>query len=74
MQKVKLEDGSEIQLRKKFQDGTFTQTGNGAGKASERRELMSKTEANKIADDYRRRGWKARVVPHGSKYLVYTKS
>ena len=74
MQTVKLEDGSEIQLRKKFKNGTYIQTGNGAGKASERRELMLKKEATKVADNYRRRGWKARVVSHGNKYLVYTKS
>lgn len=72
-QKVKLEDGSSVNLKRKFDGKTYNQTGNGAGKISERRELMSKTEASKLAKDYRKRGINARVVKHGSKYLLYTK-
>ncbi len=71
--KVKLEDGSEIELRKKFSNGVYTQTGNGSGIKSEQRELMSKAEAQKVAERFRLKGNLARVVKHSNKYLVYYK-
>jgi len=71
--KVKLEDGSEIEQKKKFSNGVYTQIGNGSGVKSEQRELMSKSEAQKIAERERTKGNLARVVKHGNKYLVYYK-
>ncbi len=72
--KIILEDGSEVALRRKYSNGTYVQTSNGAGKSSKRRNLMARTEVEKLCINYRRRGWGARIVRHGRKYLLYTKS
>jgi len=71
--KVKLEDGSEIEQKRKFSNGVFTQIGNGSGVKSEQRELMTKQEAQKVAERERAKGNFARVVKHGTKYLVFYK-
>jgi len=71
--KVKLEDGSEIEHKKKFSNGVYTQIRNGSGVKSEQRDLMAKSEAQKVAERERAKGNLARIVKHGTKYLVYYK-
>ena len=61
----------EYPLKRRFNGKLYAQTGNGAGKESDRRELMSKIEANKLAKDARKRGWRARLIKHCNKYLLY---
>lgn len=70
---VLLEDGSLIELKKRFIDGVYTQISNGSGIKSEQRELMGISEALKIAKREQIRGVLTKIVKHGNKYLVYYK-
>ena len=70
---VNLEDGSIIELRRRFKNGVYTQIGNGSGIKSEQRELMDKSEAKQVVKREILKGNSAKVVKHGCKFLVYYK-
>jgi hypothetical protein len=71
--KVNLEDGSIIELRRRFKDGVYTQIGNGSGIKSEQRELMDESEAKQVVKREILKGNSAIMIKHGSMFLVYYK-